>query len=78
MRTIEIQIDANIHGIVHGHKWIIFHGLLGIASGTSKRGESNVKLGTWQIAIGSYILKCHGEVLDNLQFWIIHTICFGS
>jgi hypothetical protein len=27
----------NLHGILHGYKWIMFHGLLGIALGPSKK-----------------------------------------
>ena len=42
-KTFELM--NNLHGILHGTTRILFHNLLDIALGPSKRGESNAKLG---------------------------------
>ena len=39
-------MKKNLQGILHGNKWIVFHGLPDTVLGTSGRGGSNAKLGT--------------------------------
>ena len=42
-----------MHGVLHGNKWIMFHGLATVMLGPSKRGGFDAKIGTVIIDIGS-------------------------
>ena len=58
----------------YGTKWILFHGLLDIALGPSKRGGPNAKVGTKSnncTAIGSwkYYVTMMGSWLPNTVGW---------
>ena len=47
--TKDIWVDGNLYDVLHGNKWITFHGLLDIPLGPSRRDRSNTKL--WDVAI---------------------------
>ena len=56
----KIQWIENLCGVLHGNKWILFHGPPHIGLGPSKRGRSDIKpraLAINKMAIGS--LKYH-------------------
>ena len=67
-------MDENLHGILHGTKWIMFHSPLGIALHPSKRDGSNAKPGEVEaskLPLAPRHINCHDEVLDYLLFLII-------
>lgn len=47
----------NLHGFLHGNKWILLHGIPDIAVGSSKKGESNSK----RRAVASHYISMVGS-----------------
>jgi hypothetical protein len=61
-----------LHDVLHGAKWIMFHGLPNVALGPSKRGGSSAKLGAWQTmkcSLASRNITLPWWILDYLVSW---------
>lgn len=42
--TKAFYMHENLHGVLHGNKWIMLHSILGVVLGSSKKCGSNAKL----------------------------------
>lgn len=58
----EIWMDENLHDILHGTEWMIFHGLHGIVWDPLKRGRSRANWGAMvgnNLSLDIRVLDCH-------------------